>query len=202
MFQNATSTVKTLFYINVFVFLITLLAGFSGLGDQFMTTFALFNYRSPMFMPWQLITHMFMHGGLMHILFNMLALVSLAPLVESSLGSRKFLTYYLICGLSAAFLHMFLIPSNVPLVGASGAIYGIAMIFSCLFPNEKLYFMFIPIGIRAKYLMPILFLIEIYCGFFFQGDGIGHFAHVGGGLAGLLLFYFDGYLSKKIPFLS
>lgn len=132
----------------------------------------------------------------------MLGFISLAPLVESSLGSRKFLTYYLICGFAAAFLHMFLIPSNIPLVGASGALYGIAMIFTYLFPNEKLYFMFIPIGIRAKYLMTVLFLIEIYCGFFFQGDGIGHFAHVGGGLAGLALIYFNENLSKKIPFLS
>ena len=198
MFNNVTKMVKTIFYLNVLVFVITLLAQVFGFGNQFMETFALYGYQTSMFRPWQLITHMFMHGGLLHIAFNMIGLLSLAPLVESSLGSRKFLIFYILSGLAGCFLHMALLPSNIPLVGASGALYGIAAIFTYLFPNEKLYFMFIPIGFRAKYLFTFLFLIEIYCGFFITGDGIGHLAHVGGGLAGLALVYLNQYLPKSL----
>ena len=99
MLENLIKTpmVRCLFLINVAIFILTLFCGFLGLGDQFAQMFALYNYRTEMFRPWQLLTHMFVHGGFMHIIFNMIAFASIAPIVEDKIGSRKFLAYYLIC---------------------------------------------------------------------------------------------------------
>ncbi len=191
MLRNITPVVKTLLLINLSVFLLGLLLQFIGVSVIGM--FAL--YPLDGFMPYQLITHQFLHAGLFHIAFNMLALISIGPAVENYIGSRKFLIYYLLCGLGSALLHMFMIHSSTPLVGASGAIYGILLMFTILNPDEKLYFFGI-IGMKAKYLVSILFAIEIYLGFLSQGDGIGHFAHVGGGLTGIALLMVDKYVLK------
>jgi len=191
MFQSS-KTVKQLFYANVSIFIIGIVCQLVGL--PFYETFALFPQEG--FMFHQLLTHQFLHGGIFHLLFNMLALVSIGPAVEDFLGRTKFIVYYLLCGLGAALLHMFMIKSSVPMVGASGAIYGIMLMFTILHPNEKLYFFGI-LGMRAKYLISILFAVEIYLGFFSQGDGIGHFAHVGGGLMGIVLLMGDKFLPKK-----
>lgn len=185
-----TSKVKLIFYINIALFLIQLLTAMLGIG--FTEYFALYNYRNEDFMPHQLVTHMFLHGGFIHIIFNMLALISLAPAVESEYGEKKFLIYYFLCGLSAAFLHMFLIPSNAPMVGASGAIYGMMSLFAIIHPNQKLYF-FGLIGVKSKWLVTILILLEMYLGFSTSGDGIAHLAHVGGALAGALFGFYEKY---------
>lgn len=166
------------------------------MGIPFMQTFAL--YPQEGFMPWQLITHQFLHSGFLHIAFNMFALISFGAYVEDFLGRKKFIISYLVCGLAGAFLHMFMIDSPIPMVGASGAIYGILMIFTFLHPNEKLY-LFGIIGAKAKYLMGFAFITEIFLGFFVQGDGIGHFAHIGGGLMGILIFFVDKYGDKYLP---
>lgn len=196
MFQGMTQMVKSLFYTNVIVFIITLFCQL--LRIPFVEQFACYNFGYPEFHVYQLITSMFIHGGVFHILCNMLALVSLGPSVESYLGSRKFLLYYLICGICGSLLFMASTTSNIPSVGASGAIYGIALMFAVISPNEKLYFFFIPIGFRAKYLMTFLFLLEVYLGFNgVKGDNVAHFAHVGGGLAGLALLGLNNYLPKS-----
>jgi len=189
MFQSS-QTVKQLFYANIVIFIIGYLLEF--LNIPFYQTFAL--YPQGGFQYHQLITHQFLHGGIIHIIFNMLALVSIGPQVEDYLGRKRFIIFYLLCGLGAAFLHMFMIKSSVPMVGASGAIYGLLLIFAILNPDEKLYFFGI-IGLRAKYLVSILFAAEVLLGFFSQGDGIGHFAHIGGGLTGILLYI----VNKKFP---
>ena len=191
MFQSS-KVVKQLFYANVAIFLIGLLL--ESVGFPFYKTFAL--YPQEGFMPHQLLTHQFLHGGFMHILFNMLALVSIGPSVEDHLGSKKFLIFYLLCGLGAAFFHMAMISTSIPMVGASGAIYGVLLMFAILSPNEKLYF-FGLLGMKAKYLVSVLFGIEIFAGFLSHGDGIGHFAHVGGGLTGIILILLNKYLPQK-----
>jgi membrane associated rhomboid family serine protease len=188
MFQSS-KTVKQLFYANVAIFVIGILAEF--LGFPFYQTFSLYPQKG--FMPHQLITHQFLHGGVLHILFNMFALISIGPSVEDYLGRVKFLVYYLLCGLGGAFLHMALVNSSTPMVGASGAIYGIVLMFTLLYPNEKLYF-FGLIGMKSKYLISLMFAYEIYAGFFATGDGISHMAHIGGGLTGILLLLIDKYI--------
>ncbi len=191
MFQSS-KTVKQLFYANVAIFIIGLLL--EVINFPFYQTFAL--YPKEGFMYHQLITHQFLHGGFMHIAFNMLALLSIGAPVEDYLGRNKFIIFYLMCGLGSAFLHMYMVNSSVPLVGASGAIYGILLMFAIISPNEKIY-LFGLIGMRAKYLVGVLFGVEILLGFLSTNDGIGHFAHIGGGLTSILLILVDKYLPKK-----
>jgi membrane associated rhomboid family serine protease len=114
------------------------------------------------------------------------------------LGERKFPYFYLICGFGAALLHMSLINSNAPMVGASGALFGLLTLFSLINPNDKLYLFFIPIGIKAKYLVTGLIILEIFLGIYSKGDGVGHWAHVGGALTGLLLFFVNKKFFRNI----
>jgi membrane associated rhomboid family serine protease len=191
MFQSS-KTIKQLFYLNIAIFILGMIL--EAVSVPFYQTFALYPQRG--FMLHQLITHQFLHGGIFHLAFNMLALVSIGPRVEDYFGRKRFIIFYLLCGLGAAFLHMSMINSSVPMVGASGAIYGVLLVFAILNPEEKLYFFGI-IGLKAKYLVSILFGVEILLGFFSQGDGIGHFAHIGGGLTGILLLYVNKYFPEK-----
>ena len=191
MFQSS-KIIKQLFYANVAVYIIGILLQL--VGFPFYEIFAL--YPQEGFMIHQLITYQFLHGGLMHIAFNMLALISIGPTVANYLGERKFLIYYLISGIGSAFLHMLMVKSAGPLVGASGSIFGILLMFAILNPNEKLYFYFL-IPIKSKYLISVIFAIEVYCAFFVTGDGIGHFGHIGGGITGAFLLLIDKVLPAK-----
>lgn len=188
----SSKTIKQLFYANVAIFVVGLLLQMAGV--PFMQTFAL--YPQEGFMPHQLITHQFLHGGILHLAFNMLALISVGALVEDYFGRARFILFYLLSGLGAAFLHMFMINSSVPMVGASGALYGVMVVFAILNPNELLYF-FGLIGIKAKYLIGGLFAMEVILGFTSQGDGIGHFAHCGGAITGFLLYITDKFFLPK-----
>jgi membrane associated rhomboid family serine protease len=190
MFQS-TPLIKRIFWANIFAFIFTL----------FFSEFTIVNFAlwsGDEFRIWQFITHQFLHGGFMHIIFNMLALISIGPSCEEFLGERKFPYFYLICGVGAALLHMAIIDSNVPMVGASGAIFGLLALFSLINPNDKLYLFFIPIGIKAKYMITGLILLEIALGIFSKGDGVGHWAHVGGALTGFLLYFLNRKFFKNI----
>jgi rhomboid-like protein len=118
----------------------------------------------------------------------MFALATIAPPVEEKVGSKKFLLFYLLCGVGSALLHLSLVTSNNPMVGASGAVYGILLYFMFIRPDEKLYLFFIPIGIRAKYLIPVLLTVELYLATNSLNDGIGHLAHIGGAITGTTLY--------------
>ena len=189
MFQSS-SGVKTLFYINVSVFLIMAVSQLL-IGLDLTALLACFNWQSPLFIPTQLITYQFVHGGLFHILGNMLALVSLAPIVEDWLGTKKFYIYYLICGVTSAILHITMVGGSSPLVGASGSIWGMVAMFVFLAPNTQLSLFFLPIGIKAKHLIPTLFVIELFCCIFTSTDGIAHWGHVGGAVTGGLLYLIE-----------
>lgn len=154
---------------------------------------------------WQIITHMFMHApmgqgiGLTHILFNMLTLLSFGPVLEQVLGAKKYLilyfgsgvaAYLLNCGWNWFEMYQGVNPEliyNGKMLGASGAIFGVVAAFSTLFPDSKMYLMFIPVGIKAKYLLPAIIVISLYLGFSGSMDGVAHFAHIGGAIAGFLL---------------
>jgi len=190
MFQSAKAT-KTIFYLNIIVFLFTLMlpAFFVGTPSS-PSLLPMYDLNdSNLFYPWQLITYQFLHAGFIHIAFNMLVLLSFGPLVEDVYGVKRFWIYYLMCGVASGVLHSMMVDSgNIPLVGTSGSIWGVLMMFTLLNPNQKLYFFLIPIGIKAKYLIAIMFLFEVFSGFMLHGDGTAHFGHVGGGLMGLIIF--------------
>lgn len=226
-FRNIPPAVKAILLLNAIVFVLT-----QFLFPPLKTFLAAYYPMSQDFKIWQIITHMFVHGDFMHILFNMLTLFSFGPVLERIMGQKKFITFYFICGLGSFVLfnvwNFFQIqqivqaveaigmnPSEVfanahyterdaryyyglpapaqdlyrflitPMVGASGAIFGVVTAFAILFPNAKLFFMFIPFPIKAKYLLPMIILGSLYLGIRqLEGDNIAHFAHLGGAVVG------------------
>lgn len=257
--MQITPTVKQLLIINILFFI----------GSQIVpiaeTYFALFSYQDNNFQYWQIITHMFMHGNIMHIFFNMFALYSFGSLLEQLWGPKKFIFFYISCGVGAASLQLginyFELQSilrevsdlnlsdttlrqvlnatvsegnlyrsdlfakdiqpildgvgklnlvneinfnalfeaakqtQIPMVGASGAIYGLLVAFAFMAPNAELALMFIPIPIKAKYFVPGLLLIDLFLGvsgksIFGGSSGIAHFAHIGGAIVGFLMMWY------------
>lgn len=145
---------------------------------------------------WTFLTSMFMHGNFFHLFANMFSLLFIGSLIERILGKKRYLWFYLIAGLFGGLLYILFesfFPSNLPAVGASGAIFGVAGLMVILTPNLPLYIMFIPIPIKAKYAIPglliVLWLISI------TGTiSIGNTAHLGGLIVGLI---YGIYLKNK-----
>lgn len=202
-FSTIPVVTKNLLIINIILFLATLV------NEEFMVrTFALFYPASPFFRPWQVLTHMFMHGGFWHIFFNMYALLIFGSVVERTIGTKKFLVFYFLCGLGAALLHtgveyieasLYLASGTsagelsyynllrTPTLGASGAVYGVLIGYAMLYPNSVLTLIFPPISLKAKWWVLIFAGIELVTGITGTADGIAHFAHLGGMLIGWLL---------------
>lgn len=135
---------------------------------------------------WQLFTYIFLHGGITHLLFNLLALWMFGGALENEWGSKKFLFFFLFCGMGAGLCTVLFTPNQmIPVIGASGAIYGILLAFGWLFPNRPifLYFLF---PIPAKYMVILYGLIELFASLEGTGGGIAHLTHLGGLLFGLL----------------
>ena len=183
--------VKNIIFINILFFIATLI------NEQSMITkFALYPIGSPLFRSYQFITHMFMHGGFAHILFNMYTLYLFGCVLETIWGTKKFIIYYLVTGLGAAACHLFVSYLTmtsardffIPTVGASGAVYGLLLAYGMLFPNNRLTLIFpIPINIKAKWLVIIFGGLELLFGILLINGQIAHFAHLGGMLFGLIL---------------
>jgi len=158
-------------------------------------SFELYSWHTPYFGVWQLITHMFLHGGFTHLLFNMLGLWFFGQVLERVWGGRKLLIFYLLCGVGAAVIsqlidHYLLHQIGGRMVGASGAIYGVLVGFAMLFPNQKIMLIFLPVPISAKVFVPILLLIDLtggLTGFSIFGGNVAHFAHIGGAIIGFVL---------------
>lgn len=191
---------KNLVAINILMFIATLV------NENFMVAnFAMFYPASPFFKPWQILTHMFMHGGFWHIFFNMYSLLMFGSILERSLGPKKFLIFYFVTGLGAVALHtgvewmqarVFIANGAVdayqrllmtPTLGASGAIYGVLIGFAMLYPQARLTLIFPPIPMTAKWLVIIFAAIELFFGINGIQEGVAHFAHLGGMLFGWLL---------------
>ncbi len=135
---------------------------------------------------WQLFTYIFLHGGISHILFNLLALWMFGGELENYWGSRKFLGYFLFCGVGAGICTVIFTPYQfIPVIGASGAIYGILLAFGWLFPNRLIYIYFL-FPIPAKYMVIIFGLIELFSSMEGTGGGVAHLTHLGGLFFGLL----------------
>jgi membrane associated rhomboid family serine protease len=224
-FGSTPPVTKNLIIINVVMLLGTMVLQQTGVNLNALL--GMYYFQSPLFAPWQIVTHMFMHGGIGHIFFNMYALWIFGKTLESVWGSKRFLIYYLATGLGAAFFHQLvnyiqfapdiaalkaaysvdrinnallneiLQPGNQfyaigrdlirPTVGASGAVYGVLLAFGMLFPNTPLFLLFIPIPIKAKWLVIGFGVLELYLGITQSGGNIAHFAHLGGMIFGFIL---------------
>lgn len=219
-FANISPVVKNLLIINILFFIGTYTLG-SVIPDV-IKYLPVYYFNSPNFRLWEVITYMFMHGGFAHIFFNMFALFSFGPIVEYSMGLKKFLSFYFICGIGAIILQMLVqalevhaitggitiqhpgLDSsylaygakaqslyelyNTPVVGASGAIFGLLIAFGMLFPNMELMILFIPVPIKAKYIIPVYVVLELFLGVKqFSGDSVAHFAHLGGAILGYIM---------------
>ena len=211
--QKVTPVILNLLIINVLVFLAQSVFS-DGTGIDLVTdTFALHHYKSEYFKPHQLITHLFMHGGFRHILFNMFGLWMFGSSIENYLGTKKFLLFYFICGIAAGLTqlgfyaatfwqidHALISPElykqyqeilrlNVT-VGASGAIMGVFVAFGYLFPNTEMMIMPIPVPVKAKWLIVVMVAADLFGGFARAAtDNVAHFAHLGGAAAGFLLIF-------------
>ncbi len=150
--------------------------------------------------PWTFFTYMFVHAGLLHLLGNSLMLFVFGTAVESRMGSRTFILYYLLCGVGAAVFSLALsaIMPVSPFVGASGAVLGVALAFAMFWPDAELIVFPIPMPIRARTLVMLLVGLDVLLYFLTPGDGIAHLAHVGGVAFGYLYFRMQGF-SRRTP---
>ncbi|OIN57892.1 rhomboid family intramembrane serine protease [Arsenicibacter rosenii] len=255
---SLSPVVRVILILNVLAFLVT--------GSAVINQFGLHSVLSDDFRPVQLLTHMFLHGGLGHIFSNMIGLLVFGPMLEGVWGSRRFVFFYLFTGLGAAALYLgvnyyemshlleavdayrsaptpenfmsfitdhagssydriepflnsfeanprdprfiqeslgfvntyWLAQVNEPMVGASGAIFGVIMAFGLLFPNTELILLFPPIPVKAKYMVLFYGAYEIYSGVYrAQADNVAHFAHIGGMLFAFILVKYWGSQRKK-----
>ena len=194
--------VKNLIIINVLVWVAQLIYDkHDGMITMFLTSkIALFPITDPDFKPYQIATHMFAHssysfpGGsivFFHILFNMFGLFMFGRILENVWGAKRFLFFYLACGVGAAAAHLIMqlvMGGNAPAVGASGAVMGVFVAFAYLFPNTEVMIIPIPIPIKAKWLAIGYIAIDLFGGMGTLGDdNIAHFAHLGGALTGFII---------------
>ena len=226
-FSILPPVVKNILIINGLFFLATITLWSSNIDLR--QVLGLYYWHSQSFETWQIISHMFMHGSFTHIAFNMFAVWMFGSQLENLWGSKRFLNYYLLTGLGAAFLHFIIIHwqiknlenilsyenintvlenghviinegknyinqnmrqlnnlYNTPVVGASGALFGLLIAFGLLFPNALLMFLFFPYPIKAKYFVLIYGIIELYLGLQ-NNSNIAHFAHLGGMIFGFII---------------
>jgi membrane associated rhomboid family serine protease len=164
-----------------------------GQLDQFLYfNFALWPLAStfPSFMPWQLLTYGFLHGSLMHIAFNMFMLWMFGRELELVYGPRRFIAYYLTCVVGAGVVQLIVAATQggiYPTVGASGGVFGLLLLFGMTFPNRMIMLLFPPIPMKAKYMVVVFGLLELYLGVSGRSPGIANFAHLGGMLFGFIM---------------
>jgi membrane associated rhomboid family serine protease len=206
MMRNLPAVTKHLLLVTFLFWLLDL--SLQRYGVSLSAWLGLHYLTAPGFYFWQPFTYMFMHADFTHIFCNMFAVLMFAPVLEREWGSRRFLFYYLVCGVGAAAvqeavwalrIHSLLADwsldvvmanyaSRVVTIGASGAVFGILLAFGWLFPDVKMFLLFFPVPIRARVFVIIYAVIELMAGFsHISGDNVAHFAHLGGMFFGLLL---------------
>lgn len=213
-FEILPLIIKNLLIINGLVFLAQQVLSEQGISNLF----GLHTFQSIYFRPWQFVTHLFMHADFGHLFSNMLALWVFGSVLESLWGPKKFLTFYLVCGLGAALCHMaalymsasellaelaagnydpaseahaITMAIDLPVtLGASGAVFGCLAAFGYLMPNAYVYLYFL-FPIKAKYLVIGYGLFELFALYRSSpGDNVAHLAHLGGAAVGLILVFF------------
>ncbi|GBD31972.1 MAG: rhomboid family intramembrane serine protease [Gemmatimonadales bacterium] len=179
-----TPWVRRLLAANAVVYLLTITV---FTGPWVFETFA-FSPGGAASRPWTFFTYMFLHLGLLHLAFNLLMLFFFGPAVEERMGSSAFIRYYTICGLGGA-IFSFVIALFVPVapfVGASGAVFGVALAFALNWPNAPIFVFPLPVPIPAKWLVIVLATIDLALAISGARDGVAHLAHLGGFLFGFL----------------
>jgi len=215
-FQAIPPIVKNLIIINALVYLAQISLDSSL---QISDKIALWTFSSSHFKSYQILTHMFAHGSFFHILFNLFALWMFGSVLENMWGSKRFLIFYLACGLGSALLHLAMQEYRLaelvkempqydpqmiadralgPALGASGAIMGLFVAFGYLFPNSELIILPIPFPIKAKWAVIIFMGIDLFGGIAnVSTDNIAHFAHLGGAITGLLIVWIWNKTNRK-----
>ena len=213
--RNIPTVTKNLLLVNIIAFVATWLLQIRGIDLNDVC--GLHYFMAADFHPWQLVTYMFLHSGFMHILFNMFALWMFGVVIENVWGPRKFLFYYISCGIGAGlmqelaqfcsfyltissqdpsvtFSELFVIGQQLSMqlngwttIGASGAVYAILLAFGMIFPNERIFIFPLPIPIKAKWFVMFYVAIELFSALGSSGDNVAHMAHLGGMLFGFLM---------------
>ena len=224
--RNLPTITKNLLIINVLAFLASYV--FSTRGIDFNNIFGLHFLLAPDFRIYQFFTYMFMHGSWTHLFFNMFALWMFGCVMENTWGPKKFLFYYIVCGIGAGLMQEtvqfvqyameglgayqqvrvsadMIMPMGQYLnswttVGASGAIYGILLGFGMLYPNERIFIIPIPFPIKAKWFVLFYVAVELFSAMSTSNDGVAHFAHLGGMLFGYLLIHYWRTHPQVTPF--
>ncbi len=208
---------KYLLLINIAVYLLAAVFSTRALGTDLNAVFGLHFVLAPDFRVYQLLTYMFMHGGFAHLFFNMFALWMFGCVVERALGTKRFIFYYLLCGVGAGLFQEaaqtgeFLMMCNEQIpnfrlaefmtvahnsadtlnlwttVGASGAVYAILLAFGMLFPDQRIFIFPLPVPIKAKWFVVIYAAIELFSAMSTTSDGVAHVAHLGGMVFGYFL---------------
>lgn len=216
--RNIPVVTKNLLIVNVVIFLLSFIMGkAAGIDNPLADIFGLHFFMASDFRLWQLVTYMFMHGGWEHIIFNMFALWMFGCVVERVWGAKKFLFYYIVCGVGAGlfqelaqFVQFWMKASdqvagfNISMlslvahnseallnqwttVGASGAIYAILLAFGMIFPEDRIFIFPLPVPIKAKYFVIGYAVIELFSAMATTNDGVAHIAHLGGMVFGFFL---------------
>jgi membrane associated rhomboid family serine protease len=210
-FQRQSPIVFNLIIINVLVYLAQKV--FDKTNDGALSEkLSLHHYNSDFFEPYQVVTSIFAHGGIGHLAFNMFALYTFGVWLERVWGHKRFLIFYLVCGVFAGVIQMLFISpetgyritdeglrilSSDGVLGASGAIMGLFAAFAYLFPNTELMLLFFPVPIKEKYLVAIMVAIDLFGQFGPVKTGVGHFAHLSGLLMGFILVLIWNKTNKK-----
>jgi membrane associated rhomboid family serine protease len=173
-----TGWVRRLLLANVIVYFVT------SSSNEIATLLALYP-PAILQRPWTIVTYMFVHANFAHLFFNMIGLYFFGPRLESRLGSRSFLTLYMLAGIGGAVLSFFF-SRNAFVVGASGSIYGVLMGFAMFWPRDRMIVFPIPVPLEARVVVAGYLAISIVQGVLGAGSGIAHFAHLGGALFAFL----------------
>lgn len=172
-----TPVVRALLIANVAAFLLQ--SPLQGLANELVFVPVLAPVR-----PWTVVTYMFLHGDLMHLLFNMLALFFFGPRVEDRIFSRQFAILYFVSGITGALLSAIFSPGS-PIIGASGGVFGVMLAFAWFWPDERI-FIWGVLPVPARILVIFTTILALFSGFGGVGDGIAHFGHLGGYLGAFL----------------
>lgn len=207
MFSDLPPVTRALLWSNGLVFLLQQM-----LGDARFLPFMLWPWGEPFqgllsgepmsvtFLPWQVVTYGFLHGDLMHLMFNMLALLMFGSPVEHTFGTRRFAIYYFTCLVGAGLVQLWVATlafqesgRPYPTVGASGGVFGLLLAFGMLFPQQKVMLLFPPIPMKAWVLVVGYGTLELFLGVTRTQSGVAHFAHLGGmAFGGVLIQYWRG----------
>ncbi|MEO0425378.1 MAG: rhomboid family intramembrane serine protease [Pseudomonadota bacterium] len=188
---------QALLFANIGVFALEYLLGLP------LGAFALWPLGDPggRFLPWQMVTYSFLHGGELHLFVNMMALIVFGDPLERTFGSRRYFYFYIACVFTAALTHLIVTPlmglPALPTVGASGGVFGLLLAFGMLYPRQRVMLLIPPIPMEARWLVLIYGAIELLFGVTGKMAGVAHFAHLGGMLGGFLMIQY--YRSQMGP---